>query len=70
MDITNDVVEQLASVRESALVNMMDRRGVREVANALGHEQLVEFCDALDAMPRRDRGSLWVGALKRMGEDE
>lgn len=45
-EIPDDVIEQLAAVRDSGLTNMWDKEGVTHVADEAGHGQLVEFAAA------------------------
>lgn len=67
IEATGAVIEQLAAVRESGLVNMMDFRGVGEVADAIGHDDLAVFCGALGAIRNvRERGTIWMAVLEAM----
>lgn len=59
-DIDDDVIEQLASVRESGAVNMFDRHGVQRVAREFGFTALVNFIDD-------ERAEMYVKALEEMG---
>lgn len=59
---SDEVIDQLAAVRESGAVNMMDRNGVRKFADRTNFRELVEFIDEND-------GSAYVEALKRMGRE-
>jgi hypothetical protein len=66
IEATDAVIEQLALVRASGLVNMMDRRSVREAAEWAGHDALVAFCADLDSLRVTDRGTIWMAALDAM----
>jgi hypothetical protein len=45
-EITDDVIEQLAAVRDSGKTNMWDKEGVTHIADEAGHGELVEFAAA------------------------
>lgn len=43
--MSDDVIAQLAAVRETGAVNMLDRYGVQRVAEQCGFQELVAFID-------------------------
>ena len=65
--ITDEVLEQLEEVRQTGLTNMMDLKGVLQVAEAMDLTALVAFATAVDGMSRWQRGSRWMTALEHMG---
>lgn len=66
--VTDDVLEQLAEVRETGLTNMMNREGVKTIADSLGFTQLMNFCDFVGGLPKMDRSGVWMNALTRMAD--
>ena len=55
-----EVISQLAAVRESGATNMMSRQGVRRVASEMGFAELVEFI-------REEDSATYMDYLKEMG---
>lgn len=60
MEINDDVIDQLASVRQSGAVNMFDKNGVQVVAHEFGHHQLVVFIEEASSAE-------YMEALETMG---
>lgn len=60
-------LNELGDIQASGLTNMMSVRDVRVLALAWEHADLVRFCDAVQALPRRDRADVWTKTLFRMG---
>lgn len=58
---TDELVSQFAGVRSTGATNMANKRGVREVAEECGFEELVEFCQKAD-------GSEYMAVLEEMGD--
>lgn len=44
-DYNDDVINQLAAIREGGYCNMFDRRCVRDVARQIGFDELLDFID-------------------------
>lgn len=61
-DLTPNVREQLKEVRDGGMVNMMDRKGVIEVANMEDQYELVSFA----AIHDRD----WMDVLETVFSEE
>jgi len=62
---TDDALDQLAWVRDSGLVNMMDVHGVEYLAQESAYYDLALFCAEVQAL-RVGRGTVWMGALNAM----
>lgn len=59
--VDDEVIEQLAIVRETGAVNMMNKGGVKQVAAECDLQELVEFIENASA-------SSYMDHLKEMGE--
>lgn len=57
------VLEQMEEVRRIGAVNMMDMRGVREVASAMGCDALVDHIDTITSGSQSQRARGWANAL-------
>lgn len=60
-EFNEDVIEQLAAVRETGACNMLDRGCVRSTANELGFAELSEFI-------RTQSSSDYMAHLQEMGD--
>ena len=60
-EIPDEVLDQLESVRVSGAVNMMDRGGVKTVAEIKNHSALVSFIE-------REGTEGYAQALQELGE--
>lgn len=48
LDIKKEIIKQIKAVRDSGLVNMMDKKGVLKVAEELEYYELVGFLEVAD----------------------
>lgn len=48
MEIDKEIIRQIKAVRDSGLVNMMDKKGVLKVADSLQYYELVGFLEVAD----------------------
>lgn len=66
-DLTEEILQELAQVRASGAVNMIDLKGVRFIADRMGLDTLVGYCDEV----RKDRvewARNWMATCRRLGE--
>lgn len=66
--VTEDVIEQLAVVRDGGGANMYSRSQVYAMAVENECQQLRDFCAQIELLPRNEQGRKWGEALERLGE--
>lgn len=63
-EFARELLSELYAIRETGAVNMLDTRGVQDVAEQCGFEQTIEFLN-----DRQRRRAEYMPALEAMAEE-